>query len=47
MLDRNRDTDIENRPTDKGRGDEGESKINGESEMHGSIFTNICKIDSG
>ena len=29
MLDRNRDTDIENRPTDKGRGDEGESKMNG------------------
>ena len=45
MLDSNGVPDIKNRLTDKGRGEEGESEMNGESEMHGSIFSNICKID--
>ena len=45
MLDSNGGADIENRLTDKGRGEEGDSEMNGESEMHRSIFTNICKID--
>ena len=39
------DIDIENRLMDKGWREEGDSEINGESEMHRSIFTNICKID--
>ena len=39
----NWDTDIENRLTDKGGGEEGEGDT---EEEHGKMYTNICRIDS-
>jgi len=34
----NRDADTENRLTDKGRGEEGQGEMNGESSMEAYIF---------